>query len=235
VPNPSVKSQLAHNLDSVESRFAAACQRAGRARAEVTLVAVTKSVSLEVAKLLPELGVHDLGENRPQEFWSRAAALPSVRWHFIGHLQRNKVERTLPLAQLIHSVDSVRLLNALEQEAEKQQRNVNVLLEINASREPNKQGFAPDGLPALLPELAKLNRVHVNGLMTMASFAEDPEACRPTFALLRALRDNLRDEIRPPHEMIELSMGMTNDFEVAIEEGATLIRVGTALFEGLTP
>jgi pyridoxal phosphate enzyme (YggS family) len=199
----------------------------------VTLVAVTKSVPVEVAALLPELGVVDLGENRPQEFWRRAEVLPNARWHFIGHLQRNKIERTLAFVHLLHSVDSVRLILALEEEAAKQERSVDVLLEINASGESNKHGFAPEELSAVLPELAKLRQVHVRGLMTMAAFEENPEQCRPTFATLRELRDRLRGELGPPHNLANLSMGMTNDFEVAIEEGATLVRVGTALFEGL--
>jgi pyridoxal phosphate enzyme (YggS family) len=199
----------------------------------VTLVAVTKSVPVEVAALLPELGVVDLGENRPQEFWRRAAALPNVRWHFIGHLQRNKIERTLPLAHLIHSVDSLRLLQGLEAEAARQRRTANVLLEVNVSRELNKHGFAPEELPSLLPELTKLRQIHIRGLMTMAAFAEDSERCRPAFVTIREWRDRMRSVMHPPHEMVHLSMGMTNDFEVAIEEGATLVRVGTALFEGL--
>jgi pyridoxal phosphate enzyme (YggS family) len=228
-----LKTLLAANLNAVETRIQAACRRAGRARDTVTLVAVTKSVSVEVAALLPEAGVADLGENRAQEFWSRAVALPSVRWHFVGHLQRNKIERTLPLVHLLHSVDSLRLLHALEREAEKQQRQVNVLLEVNASREANKQGFAPEELASLVTELAKIRQVRVRGLMTMAALTEDPEQCRPTFAGVRELRERLRLQISPPHELVHLSMGMTNDFEVAIEEGATLVRIGTALFAGL--
>jgi pyridoxal phosphate enzyme (YggS family) len=224
---------LAANVNAVQKRIEAACHRAGRPRDEVTLVAVTKSVSVEVAALLPELGVVDLGENRPQEFWPRAAALPSVRWHFVGHLQRNKIERTLPLVHLLHSVDSLRLLHALEQEAEKQGRQVDVLLEVNASRETSKQGFAPEEMASLIPELEKLWRVRVRGLMTMAALVEDPQQSRPTFAVVRRLGNRLRGQIKLPHEMVHLSMGMTNDFEVAIEEGATLVRIGTALFEGL--
>lgn len=194
-------------------------------------MAVTKMIAPETAALLPELGVLDLGENRPQELWRKAAVLPAaVRWHLIGHLQRNKIERTLPLAQLIHAVDSARLLTALEQEAARSARTIEVLLEVNASREANKQGFAPEAVSGLVPELARLRHVHVQGLMTMAAYEEDPERCRPTFALVRELRDRLRRELGPPHTLERLSMGMTNDFEVAIEEGATLVRIGTALF-----
>jgi pyridoxal phosphate enzyme (YggS family) len=186
-----------------------------------------------VAALLPGLGVAHLGENRPQELWRKAAALPGVRWHLIGHLQRNKVERTLPLAELIHSADSLRLLQALEQEAAKQNRDVAVLLEVNASGEGSKQGFAPAAVAEVVPHLAGLRRVRVCGLMTMAALEEDPEHCRPTFAALRGLAERLGPQVPPPHTLGQLSMGMSNDFEVAVEEGATLVRLGTVLFEGL--
>jgi pyridoxal phosphate enzyme (YggS family) len=229
----SLKPLLAERLRAVEARIHSACDRARRMRSDVTVVAVTKSVPVEVAAQLCELGLCDLGENRPQEFWHRAAAIPNARWHFIGHLQRNKVERTLPLVHLLHSVDSVRLLDALEKEASKQGRPLDVLLEINASREPNKHGFSPEEAPAVLSAVGKLDHVRVHGLMTMAAFSCSPEQCRPTFALVRELRDRLRGDVRPPHDLSHLSMGMTNDFEVAIEEGATLIRLGSALFEGL--
>jgi len=228
-----LKSSLADRLAAIDERMRAACARSGRQRSEITLVAVTKSVSGEIAALLPEFGVRDLGESRPQELWRKAAVLPTVRWHLVGHLQRNKIERTLPLVSMIHSVDSLRLLTALEQEASKQNRTVDVLLEVNASREAAKHGFAREELPGMMPQLGSLRRIRVVGLMTMAAFEEDPERCRPAFVLLRDLRDRLRREIAPPHRLEHLSMGMTNDFEVAIEEGATLVRIGTALFEGL--
>lgn len=228
----AIRSQVQERLGAVERRLVAACARAGRRRADVTLVAVTKTVAVEVAALLPELGVLDLGENRPQELWRKAETLPaSVRWHLIGHLQRNKIERTLPLVRLIHSVDSVRLLQSLEQEAASRGHAVAALLEVNASGEANKQGFAPADVPGLIPTLRELRHVHVHGLMTMAALQE-PEACRPAFAQVRALRDQLRDTLGPPHLLTELSMGMSNDFEIAIEEGATLVRLGSVLFEG---
>ena len=230
----ALSTLLADRLRAVEDRLHAACARAGRPRESVTLVAVTKTVTATVAALLPRLGVVDLGESRPQELWRKAPAVPSaVRWHLIGHLQRNKVERTLPRTHLIHSVDSVRLLAALEAEAAKQQRRVDVLLEVNASREPNKHGFSPDDVADALDTLAGCRHLRVRGLMTMAAFAEDPEAARPTFVTVRELRDRLRGQVAPPHDLGELSMGMTNDFEVAVAEGATLVRLGTVLFEGL--
>src|SRR5260370_31446378 len=228
-----LKRQLADQVQIVEERIKAACRRAGRARGEVTMVAVTKSVSVDVAALLVELGIKDLGENRPQTFWERAPILPKARWHLIGHLQRNKIERTLPLVHLLHSVDSQRLLISLEAESAKRQRPLDVLLEINASREANKQGFAPEDLSGLVSEVAKLRWIRVCGLMTIAALADNPESARPTFAILRNLRDQLRRELPAPHDLIHLSMGMSQDFDVAIEEGATLVRLGTVLFEGL--
>jgi pyridoxal phosphate enzyme (YggS family) len=232
--NASTRNLLADRLARLEERVRAACARAGRPRDAVTVVAVTKYVGPTVATLLTELGVHDLGESRPQELWKKAAALPpAVRWHLVGHLQRNKVEQTLPLVHMIHSADSPRLLNALEQEAGRQGRALDVLLEVNASREANKGGFAPEDVLALAPQLSRLRRLRVRGLMTMAAHAEDPEDCRPTFAELRHVRDRLQAELGDAVTLDHLSMGMSNDFEVALEEGATLIRVGSVLFEGL--
>jgi pyridoxal phosphate enzyme (YggS family) len=236
--NADVRGILSERLRSVRERIVAACARAGRSPDGVTLVAVTKTVPPAVAAVAAELGVVDLGENRPQELWRKAAILPAtVRWHLIGHLQRNKVERTLWQAEWIHSVDSARLLEALEAEAARQgprlHRGVSVLLEVNASREANKHGFAPEAVAALAEAINNLHNVRVHGLMTMAAYDDDPEKSRPTFALLRELRNRLRGGVAPAHPLDHLSMGMSNDFEVAIEEGATLVRLGTVLFEGL--
>jgi pyridoxal phosphate enzyme (YggS family) len=229
-----LKTSLQQRLARVEERIGAACVRAGRLRSDVTLLAVTKTVSVEAAALLPELGVVDLGENRPQELWRKAALLPAtVRWHLVGHLQRNKIERTLPLICLLHSADSLRLLAALDEEGAKQGRLVNVLLEVNASREGSKHGFTPEEIPGMASQIAALEHVCVRGMMTMAAFDEDPERCRPTFALTRRLRDRLGKALPEPHRLDHLSMGMSNDFEVAIEEGATLVRIGTALFANI--
>lgn len=225
------RQRIADNLAAVEERLLAACRRAGRARSEVTLVAVTKSVSVEVAALLPGLGVNDLGESRPQELWHKAASVSDVRWHLIGHLQRNKIERTLPLLSCIHSVDSLRLLDALEEACRQASWTVPALLEVNASREASKHGFAPENLPVLAARLAEMKYVRIEGLMTMAAYEKDPERTRPTFAALRTLRDRLAAELGRP--LPHLSMGMSNDFEIAVEEGATLVRLGTVLFEGI--
>jgi PLP dependent protein len=235
VTEPQLEAFLRERLAVVEGRIEAACRRAGRTRDAVTLVAVTKTVTAPVAAALHRLGPRDLGESRPQELWGKAAALPrTVRWHLVGHLQRNKVAATVPLVHFLHSVDSTRLLAALEQEAGRLGRNLPVLLEVNASREASKHGFSPEELPALVPELQRLSRVRILGLMTMAAYADDPEQCRPTFAEVRRLRDVLRERLAPPHQVEQLSMGMSNDFEVAVEEGATFVRLGTVLFEGFT-
>ncbi len=225
------RSVLAERLAAVRSRIAGACSRAGRAPSDVTLVAVTKTVSAEVAALAVELGAPHLGENRPQELWKKAAAVPGATWHLIGHLQRNKIDRTAPLVALVHSVDSERLLLALDTFGRAAGAPVPVLLEVNCSGEASKGGFDPAAVPALGDALAALAGVSVRGLMTMAAYDANPEATRPTFARLRALRDALRARTGLP--LPELSMGMSNDFEVAVEEGATLVRLGTVLFEGL--
>ncbi len=240
---------MSGRLEAVEKRIEAACRRAGRNRSEITLVAITKTISAEIAALLPFLGVLDLGESRPQELWRKAEILPkTIRWHQVGHLQRNKIADTLPFAHLIHSVDSARLLSALESEAAKQDRKVDVLLEINVSGEASKHGFKPDEIPDTLKLVLQLRHIQITGLMTMAPLTPPSPpgkmplgtgegrggGGRPTFAELRRLRDQWRSHFGPPHHLDHLSMGMSNDFEVAIEEGATLVRLGTVLFEGLS-
>ncbi|MSQ96181.1 MAG: YggS family pyridoxal phosphate-dependent enzyme [Gemmataceae bacterium] len=229
----SVRQKLRANLVAVEKRIASACARAGRQRYEVTLLAVTKTVSAEVAALLPEMEILDLAENRPQHLWAKVGTLPpEVRWHLIGHLQRNKIEKTLPLVHEIHSVDSIRLLQALEEQATTYHRTLPVLLEVNASGETSKHGFTPAELPDLVPTLRELKHVQVRGLMTMAALQE-PEACRPTFVAMGKLRNQMRTLLVGSHAVEHLSMGMSNDFEIAIEEGATFIRLGSVLFEGI--
>jgi hypothetical protein len=222
---------LAEHIASVRERIAKACQRVSRMPDDVTLVAVTKTVSPAIAAITAELGILDLGENRPQELWKKAEAVPTARWHLIGHLQRNKIDRTIPLVSLIHSVDSERLLEALNAFGRKRGSPVPVLLEVNCSREQAKGGFAPEALAGLSDKLVSLQGVSIRGLMTMAAYGDDPEIARPTFAELRHLRDDLvaRSGLAIPH----LSMGMSGDFEVAVEEGATFVRIGTTLFEGV--
>jgi pyridoxal phosphate enzyme (YggS family) len=224
-------TRLSDRLGAVEERIQNACRRAGRARSEVTLVAVTKTVSAEAAAELPNLGVLDLGENRPQELRRKMGALPpGVRWHLIGHLQRNKVEEMVPRAHCIHSLDSERLIEAVESEGRKQQRDILALLQVNVSGEASKHGFTPDEVLSLAPRLAELEQMRLHGLMTMAPLEGDPERCRPVFAGLRHVRDRLQRELGESQTLRHLSMGMSNDFEVAVEEGATLLRLGSVLF-----
>lgn len=222
---------LTERLASVRGRIADACKRVGRDAAAVTLVAATKTVSPEVAAVAVELGIRDLAESRPQELWKKAAAVPTARWHLIGHLQRNKIDRTVPLVTLMHSVDSERVLEALAEFGSKHGTTVPVLLEVNCSREAAKGGFSPGEVPAICDKAVSLSGISLRGLMTMAAYSDNPEDARPVFAELRRLRDDLRS--RTGLELPELSMGMSGDFEVAVEEGATLVRIGTTLFEGL--
>lgn len=226
------RTVLAERLAAVRGRIAAACRRVGRDPHEVTLVAVTKTATPHIAAMTLELGVTDLAESRPQELWKKAAAVPAARWHLIGHLQRNKIERTVPLVTLIHSADSERLLAALNAFGVARHEPVPVLLEVNCSREATKGGFAPEAVPPLSDRLVELPGIALRGLMTMAAYSDNPDDARPVFAELRQLRDQLqaRTGLPWPH----LSMGMSGDFEVAVEEGATLVRIGTTLFGGLS-
>lgn len=231
--------RIAENLVGVQQRMADAAARAGRAASDVRLVAVTKYVGPDEIAALIAAGCVDLGESRPQALWQRADSFrdPPVRWHLIGHLQRNKVARTLACASLIHSVDSERLLATIETEAAKLERAVDVLLEVNVSGDATKHGVAPEGLGGLVAAAARCRHVRTRGLMTMASREGDADAARADFARLRKLRDEIatgafRNELGNV-DLAELSMGMSGDFEQAIEEGATIVRVGSALFEGL--
>ncbi|GAB6166649.1 YggS family pyridoxal phosphate-dependent enzyme [Thermostilla marina] len=223
------------NLRRIQSRITAAAERAGRAPHEITLVAVTKYVSADITRLVVEAGQAVLGESRPQQLCDKAHALADlpIRWHLIGHLQRNKVRRTLPVVELIHSLDGVALLDTIERIAEEENREVRGLLEVNISGNPNKHGFAPEALPEIVGGLTKYRRLKIEGLMCMGGWAGDLAGAARDFAALRELRDRLAAECPPPHRLDHLSMGMTNDFEVAIAEGATMVRIGSALFEGL--
>lgn len=223
---------IADNLRSIRERIARAAEGAGRSPSEVTLLAVSKFHPPAAVEQAAAAGQLEFGENYPQELCAKAEAvcLPSIRWHLIGHLQRNKVERALRHADLIHSVDSLRLLEALEAASRRRAASAHVLLEVNASREPNKTGFALEEVPELGERLRSLPHVRVEGLMAMASYTADPGSARATFAEVRELRDRLRREWGEAFPLPHLSMGMSNDYEVAIEEGATIVRVGTAIF-----
>lgn len=222
--------QLARRLERLRQRIAAAAERAGRDPQSVTLVAVTKYVGHEEARALVELGCRDLGESRPQELWNKAEALAGleVRWHLIGRLQRNKVRRTLPLVALIHSVDSERLLAEVDREAALLGRPAAVLLEVDISGDSAKQGLKPAEAAELARRGAEFPHVEIRGLMGMAGLDSRTSRVAAEFASLARLRAELEASGMPlPH----LSMGMSGDFETAIEQGATLVRVGSALWE----
>lgn len=226
---------IADNLARVRQRIAQAADSVGRPPEDVQLVAVTKYVDARITAALLAAGCRVLGESRPQQLWDKAAQteLADVQWHLIGHLQRNKVQRTLPIVDLIHSVDSQRLLAAINHAAIEQDRHVRILLEVNCSGDQAKHGLTDEGLKAILPQLTNYPNVNVCGLMTMAAREGGTSAAAHNFATLRELRDKVLADCPPDTKLTALSMGMSHDFEVAIREGATLVRIGSLLFEGL--
>lgn len=230
-------NRLRDNLAAVRGRIAVAAAKSGRPTDAVQLVGVTKYVTAATARLLVEAGLSTLGESRPQELWSKAEALAdlSPTWHLIGHLQRNKIRRTLPLVTLLHSADSQRLLAELDRESRLLGRASEVLVEVNISGDAAKHGTSPDELEPLLATAAGLPNVRVRGLMTMAALEGDADRTRRDFAALRELRDRVLGNAPPSIDLTKLSMGMSSDYEAAIEEGATIVRIGSALFEGLNP
>ena len=225
---------IAQNLEQIREAIAAARGRVGRPSDSVQLVAVTKYANLNWVRDLIELGETQLGESRPQQMCQRVQELPAdVRWHMIGHLQRNKVDMVVATAELIHSVDSLRLLRKIETSAAAAGKRQRVLLEVNVSGEESKDGFTPDELRSTWSEIVGLQHVDVQGMMTMAPHSDNAESTRPFFGQLRDLRDELAAAAEGQLTLPELSMGMSGDFEIAIEEGATLIRIGSRIFEGL--
>jgi pyridoxal phosphate enzyme (YggS family) len=230
----SLDVTLERNLDDVRARIGRAALRAGRDPAAVTLVAVTKSVGASIIARLARAGASDLGENRIADAEQKIRALPAgPTWHLIGHLQSNKARRGVTLFPWIHSVDSVELLERLDRiAAEERIRPPTVLLQVNVSGEAQKHGVAEAGLEELAARATRAAHLQVAGLMTMAPLSGDPEASRPVFRRLRELRDGLCASGAVGPAFRHLSMGMTDDFEVAVEEGATIVRVGRALFRG---
>lgn len=225
---------IAGNLKQIQNAIESARVRARRTKDSVQLVAVTKYAELNWVRDLIELGETQLGESRPQQMCQRVEELAGdVRWHMIGHLQRNKVDMVVATAELIHSVDSLRLLRKIETSAAAAGKQQQILLEVNVSGEESKDGFTSDELRSTWSEIVDLQHVDVRGLMTMAPHSDDAEATRPFFRQLRDLRDELTAASEGRLPLPELSMGMSGDFEIAIEEGATLIRIGSRIFEGL--
>lgn len=225
---------IADNLKRVRERIAAAAELAGRGAEQIKLVGVTKYVGPDVAAKLAAAGCHDLGESRPQELWNKFDALHDmpVHWHLVGHLQRNKVRRTLPIVALIHSVDNQRLLAAIDEARSVAEATspIKVLLEINTSGEAVKHGLYPDEVEQLLATAPRYPRVAVRGLMTMAALEGGETVAARNFAALRELKDRLIRVAPSCVQLDELSMGMSADFEVAIREGATIVRIGSLLW-----
>jgi pyridoxal phosphate enzyme (YggS family) len=221
---------IADNIAAVRQRIEAAAARAGRNAADVRLVAVSKTHPPEMVREAVEAGLVVFGESRIQEAKAKIPELPGkLEWHFIGHLQTNKAREAVELFRMVQSVDSVRLARELDRCADVAGRTLAVLLECNVSGESTKFGFKPDELLAAMPELNSLRRLEIQGLMTMAPFYEDAEQTKPVFRALRELRGRLQQAHGIP--LPELSMGMTHDFEAAVAEGATLVRIGTAIFD----
>ena len=222
---------VSENYVEVEKKVRQACERAGRDPEEVTLIAVSKTKPISMIEELLPLGVVDFGENKVQELTMKEETIPaSLNWHMIGHLQRNKVKYIVDKVCLIHSVDSLRLAETISQEAVKKQVNVNILVEVNVAEEESKFGIHTEETIALVENIAKLPGISVKGLMTIAPFVEDPEENRPVFRELKKLSVDIDAKRFDNVSMAVLSMGMTNDYEVAIEEGATMVRVGTGIF-----
>lgn len=219
---------IEERLGAVEERICAACRRAGRDRASVTLVGVSKTQPPEVVAEAIRAGVGVLGENRVQEGLAKAPLCPAAQWHLIGALQRNKVRHALSLFTTIHAVDSIECLRDIARVQEQMGTRPGVMLEVNVAAEPTKKGFSPQGAADAVRAVLEDGVVNLEGLMCIPPWAPDPEASRPRFRALRQLRDSLERQFGIC--LPSLSMGMSGDFEVAIEEGATHVRIGTAIF-----
>ncbi|MCR5415336.1 MAG: YggS family pyridoxal phosphate-dependent enzyme [Pseudobutyrivibrio sp.] len=225
------KEELLENYKSVEERVCAACKRAGRDRSEVTLISVSKTKPIEDLNVIYEAGSRNFGENKVQELTGKIEEMPKdIDWHMIGHLQRNKVKYIVDKVKLIHSVDSYRLAEEINIQAKKKGVVVPILIEVNAAEETTKFGVRLDEAKQLCEEVSHLDAIHVMGLMTIAPNVVVPEENREIFHKIKELSVDIANQNIDNVDMRILSMGMTNDFEVAIEEGATHVRVGTAIF-----
>lgn len=219
------------NLATVEERIRQACQRAGRREDEVTLIAVSKTKPIELIREALDYGKREFGENKAQELKEKYEALPGdIRWHFIGHLQTNKIKYILGRACLIHSVDSFHLAEAIERECQKRELEADILVEVNVAQEESKFGLRTEDTLDLVQKIAKFSHIHIRGLMTIAPYVENPEENREVFRQLKQLSVDIGAKNIDNVDMSVLSMGMTGDYQVAIEEGATHVRVGTGIF-----
>lgn len=221
---------IARNIERVKATIADACRKSGRRPEDVRLIAVTKYVGIDTTRAVLDLGIEHIGENRVQEAVPKYDKLGSRgTWHFIGHLQSNKVKNVLGRFTYIHSLDRHSLAKEIQKRAAKRAMTVNCLLQVNVSGEKSKFGLAPSELVEFAKEVAEMSNIRIVGLMTMAPFVDNPEEVRPVFRELRSLRDQLYRLELPQVGKLELSMGMSNDYTVAIEEGATMVRLGSVL------
>ncbi len=222
---------IAENILKIKQRIREACLKVGRNPDEVTIVAVTKTVPVDKIKEAINSGIVDIGENKVQELLEKRNSIENIRWHFVGHLQTNKVKYIVDFIHLIHSVDSLKVALEIDKRAKKINRAIDILIEVNTSGEKTKYGVKPDEVVELVRQISEnCDFIRVKGLMTVAAFLPNPEDVRPMFRLLREVRDEVAKFNFKNVEMRHLSMGMSNDFEVAVEEGATLVRIGTAIF-----
>ena len=223
---------ISANIEKIRERIVTACRRVGRQPEEVTLVAVSKTFPAEMVAEAVGAGVADIGENYVQEVLAKREILSSeaIRWHFIGHLQSNKVRQVAGWVHLVHALESASVARELEARAVRSGRVIEVLIEVNTTGESSKFGLPPERVPEFIRSLEPLSHIRIGGLMTIGPFLPDPEGSRPMFRTLRVLRDEIAPIPQHNVHLRHLSMGMTGDFEVAIEEGATLVRIGTAIF-----
>lgn len=226
-----MENQIAENIGQVRERIVTAAKRAGRNPKEVTLIAVSKTKPVEMLSAAYAAGERQFGENKVQELCAKFPAMPEdTVWHMIGHLQTNKVRQVIDKAALIHSLDNIKLAQVIQSEAEKRERICDVLLEVNIAGEDSKYGLAPEGVEKFVREITKFDRIHVCGLMTVAPFTQNPEENREYFRQMKRLAVDISAKNIDNVSMKVLSMGMTGDYEIAVEEGATMVRVGTGIF-----
>ncbi len=222
---------ISDNLDIVEQNIVKACERAGRKREEVTLISVSKTKPVPMLEEAYNWGSRDFGENKVQEITEKYPVLPKdINWHLIGHLQRNKVKYIVDKVKLIHSVDSLRLAEQIENECVKKNVEMDILIEVNVAEEESKFGMKTSEVIDMVKKIAVFSHVHIKGLMTIAPYTDNPETNRQYFRQLKQLSVDIKEKNIDNVTMDCLSMGMTGDYEVAIEEGATLVRVGTGIF-----
>jgi len=230
---------IKENVSSIRQRILRVCSKINQDAGKITIIAVSKGRALEQIREAIEAGISDIGENRVQEaiskyneLYAKRYTLNAIEWHMVGHLQANKVKDAVRIFDLIQSVDSVRLAEEIDKQADKINKIQDILIEIKTSPEESKFGLKPDEVPGVIKEIAKLKNINIKGLMTIAPIVDNPEKTRPYFKMLRELYDQINRVSGIGYRVSTLSMGMTDDFEIALEEGSNMVRLGRAIFEG---